>query len=99
MGENSVDRVTGPQSKFNNAIELRDSVDLLCTGATYAIFLKKLVPVFTKLLEGPPVFMSTSWEHVSAVVAVAQLNTRRLTLHLLPSDCGIASSRYSTDYR
>lgn len=56
--------MTDAQTKLSNAIELRDSVDLLCTGPTYAIFLKKLVPVFTKLLEGPPVFMSTSWEHV-----------------------------------
>ena len=31
----------------------------------YPTFLKKLLPVFTKLLEGPPVFVSTSWIHVS----------------------------------
>ncbi len=58
----------GLQSKLGNAIELRDGIDLLCTGSTYPIFLKKLVPVFTKLLEGPPVFLNTSWEHVSLIV-------------------------------
>ena len=50
--------------KYNLATELRDNIDGFCVGASYAIFLKKLVPVFMKLLEGPPVFTSTSWEQV-----------------------------------
>lgn len=50
--------------KYNLATELRDNIDSFCVGASYAIFLKKLVPVFMKLLEGPPVFTSTSWEQV-----------------------------------
>lgn len=53
------------QKKYNIATELRDNIDILCNGPTYPIFLKKLVPVFMKLLEGPPVFMSTYMEHVS----------------------------------
>lgn len=52
--------------KYNLATELRDNIDGFCVGASYAIFLKKLVPVFMKLLEGPPVFTSTSWEQVRA---------------------------------
>ena len=48
--------------KFNTAIELRDNIDLLCSGQNYSTFLKKLVPVFMKLVEGPPVFV-TSAEH------------------------------------
>ena len=52
------------KGKFNTATELRDNIDILCQGPAYAIFLKKLVPVFMKLLEGPPVFTSTSWEQV-----------------------------------
>lgn len=51
-----------PKQKLNHATELRDNIDMLCSGPSYAPFLKKLVPVFTKLLEGPPVFISTSWE-------------------------------------
>ena len=51
--------------KFSVATELRDNLDLLCNGTTYAVFLKKLIPVFMKLLEGLPVFISTSWEQVS----------------------------------
>ena len=50
--------------KFNVATELRDNTDQFCAGPLYTVFLKKLIPVFKKLLEGPPVFMSTSWEHV-----------------------------------
>ncbi|KAL8725777.1 MAG: hypothetical protein Q9166_007142 [cf. Caloplaca sp. 2 TL-2023] len=50
------------KQKFSIATDLRDNIDLLCNGPSYAAFLKKLVPVFTKLLEGPPVFISTSWE-------------------------------------
>ena len=52
------------KTKFNVATELRDNTDRFCTGPSYSTFLKKLVPIFRKLLEGPPVFMSTSWEHV-----------------------------------
>ena len=52
------------QKKFHLATELRDNIDLLCTGPGYSIFLKNLVPVFTKMLEGPPAFMSASVEHV-----------------------------------
>jgi len=48
------------QKKFHLATELRDNIDLLCSGATYPIFLKKLVPVFMKMLEGQPAFMSAS---------------------------------------
>lgn len=50
--------------KLNIATEIRDNIDQLCTGSSYHIFLEKLVPVFMKLLEGPPVFMSLAWEHV-----------------------------------
>lgn len=51
--------------KLNIAIEIRDNIDQLCTGSSYYTFLEKLVPVFMKLLEGPPVYMSLAWEHVS----------------------------------
>ncbi|KAL9615129.1 MAG: hypothetical protein Q9167_000447 [Letrouitia subvulpina] len=48
--------------KFSLATDVRDNIDLLCNGPSYSLFLTKLVPVFKKLLEGPPVFVSTSWE-------------------------------------
>ncbi|KAL8736626.1 MAG: hypothetical protein Q9181_002303 [Wetmoreana brouardii] len=50
------------KQKLTYATELRDNIDLLCNGPSYGAFLKKLIPVFTTLLEGPPVFVSTSWE-------------------------------------
>lgn len=61
----AADTCAEAQKKYNIATELRDNIDILCNGPTYPIFLKKLVPVFMKLLEGPPVFMSTYMEHVS----------------------------------
>lgn len=62
------------QKKYSTATELRDNIDILCNGPAYPIFLKKLVPVFMKLLEGPPVFMSTYMEHVSYAMDVAPIN-------------------------
>ncbi|KAL9103081.1 MAG: hypothetical protein Q9163_001848 [Psora crenata] len=57
-----VDTNIGLSQKLNTAIELRDNIDLLCSGHSYPAFLKKLVPVFMKLLEGTPVFV-TNAEH------------------------------------
>ncbi|KAL8689809.1 MAG: hypothetical protein Q9218_004603, partial [Villophora microphyllina] len=70
MADRNIDafavRLGDPQldikQKLNCATELRDNIDLLCNGPSYGAFLTKLIPVFTKLLEGPPVFISTSWE-------------------------------------
>lgn len=55
---------TDVKIKVNFATECRDAIEILCSGQLYPVFLKKLVPVFMKLLEGPPVFISTSWEQV-----------------------------------
>ncbi|KAK2732878.1 hypothetical protein FQN55_003885 [Onygenales sp. PD_40] len=48
--------------KTNVAVELRDSLEQLCSGASYSVFLAKLWPVFKKILKGDPVFVSMSWE-------------------------------------
>ena len=64
------------QKKYNIATELRDNIDILCNGPTYPLFLKKLLPVFMKLLEGPPVFMSTYMEHVSYGLSLAWVMKR-----------------------
>ena len=52
----------GLSQKYTLAIELRDNIEMLCSGSSYPAFLKKLMPVFMKLLEGPPVFV-TNPEH------------------------------------
>ncbi|KAI9850594.1 MAG: hypothetical protein M1838_005379 [Thelocarpon superellum] len=44
------------------ATELRDSIEYMTSGQLYVPFLKKMVPVFLKLLDGPAVFLSTSAE-------------------------------------
>ena len=50
------------------ATELRDQIEVWCSGNAYGYFLQKFVPVLLKLLDGPPVFISTSPEQVSLVV-------------------------------
>ncbi|KAI4255023.1 MAG: hypothetical protein LQ352_002768 [Teloschistes flavicans] len=70
MAERNIDtfaaRLGDPQldikQKLTFATELRDNIDLLCNGPAYGAFLTKLIPIFTRMLEGPPVFISTSWE-------------------------------------
>ncbi|KAH0562572.1 hypothetical protein GP486_002747 [Trichoglossum hirsutum] len=47
--------------KVSIASELRDSIDLF-QGPAYPKFLAKLMPVFMQLLQGKPVFISTSAE-------------------------------------
>ncbi|KAI9886978.1 MAG: hypothetical protein M1823_001194 [Watsoniomyces obsoletus] len=42
--------------------EIRDSLDYLTQPSRYGSFLNTMVPIFIKLLEGPPVFVSTSPE-------------------------------------
>jgi transformation/transcription domain-associated protein len=59
-----VDNMLDLRSKLIAATELRDQIDLWCSGSTYSYFLQKFVPVLLKLLDGPPVFISTSPEHV-----------------------------------
>jgi transformation/transcription domain-associated protein len=52
------------RSKLIAATELRDQIDVWCSGNTYSYFLQKFIPVLLKLLDGPPVFISTSPEQV-----------------------------------
>ncbi|OAX84193.1 hypothetical protein ACJ72_01444 [Emergomyces africanus] len=50
------------KTRTNIAVELRDSLEQLCSGPSYPIFLAKLWPVFKKILKGDPVFVSLSYE-------------------------------------
>lgn len=50
--------------RANVAVELRDTIENLCSGPNYPIFLTKLWPVFKKILKGDPVFTNTSFDHV-----------------------------------
>ncbi|EEH23239.2 hypothetical protein PABG_05450 [Paracoccidioides brasiliensis Pb03] len=51
-----------PKVRSNIAIELRDSLEQLCSGPNYPVFLSKLWPVFKKILKGEPVFVSLSFD-------------------------------------
>ncbi|KAL4867062.1 hypothetical protein BDV12DRAFT_124197 [Aspergillus spectabilis] len=48
--------------RANVAVELRDNIEHLCSGASYPIFLSKLWPVFKNILRGEPVFTNLSLE-------------------------------------
>ncbi|KAE8354212.1 transcription-associated protein [Aspergillus coremiiformis] len=48
--------------RANVAVELRDNIEPLCSGASYPIFLSKLWPVFKGILKGEPVFTNLSFE-------------------------------------
>ena len=64
-----------PKVKLNHAMELRDNVEFLCAGAIYPVFLRKLIPIFLKLLEGPPIFISTSWIQVRYLLECVMLSS------------------------
>jgi transformation/transcription domain-associated protein len=51
--------------RANVAVELRDNIEPLCSGASYPIFLSKIWPVFKSILTGEPVFTNLSLEQVS----------------------------------
>ncbi|KAF2229771.1 hypothetical protein EV356DRAFT_580549 [Viridothelium virens] len=58
LEDSSVDLKT----KCALATELRDSLETWCQGNTYNQFLSRFVPIFLKILDGQPVFISTSPE-------------------------------------
>lgn len=49
--------------KMQIATDLRDTLDSY-QGVEYPRFLAKMIPVFTTILKGPPVFSSSSYEQV-----------------------------------
>jgi hypothetical protein len=54
------------------AAQLRDNLEHYITGPIYSPFLKKLIPIFKSILNGPPVFISTSAEQVRTQFLVAK---------------------------
>ncbi|KAF2177502.1 hypothetical protein K469DRAFT_603242 [Zopfia rhizophila CBS 207.26] len=50
------------RAKGSQAIDIRDNIESYCQGPQYNVFLNHLVPVFLKILDGNPVFISTSPE-------------------------------------
>jgi hypothetical protein len=52
--------------KLAQAIDIRDNIETYCQGQQYGAFLNHMVPLFLKVLDGAPVFISTSPEQVSS---------------------------------
>ncbi|KAG8529873.1 uncharacterized protein KY384_005354 [Bacidia gigantensis] len=71
--------------KLNVATELRDNLEMFSSGQLYPYFLRKLLPVFTKILEGPPVFV-TNPEHKlrSCILEVLHRLPNSQSEHLKP---------------
>jgi hypothetical protein len=64
-------RLTRPPDhrvKLAQAIDIRDNIETYCQGQQYGAFLTHLVPLFLKVLDGEPIFISTSPDHVSSAV-------------------------------
>ncbi|KAK8187026.1 hypothetical protein IWZ00DRAFT_456806 [Phyllosticta capitalensis] len=57
-----VDPASDLKVKTGVATEIRDNIEQCCSGSSYNVFLEKFIPIFLKLLEGQPVFISTSQE-------------------------------------
>lgn len=55
--------------KLAQAIDVRDNIESYCQGPQYGAFLNHLVPPFLKILDGAPVFISTSPDQVRADMA------------------------------
>ncbi|KAL2849375.1 hypothetical protein BJX68DRAFT_267227 [Aspergillus pseudodeflectus] len=68
--------------RANVAVELRDNIEPLCSGASYPIFLSKLWPVFKKILQGEPVFTNLSLEQKLRNCVLETLHR----LPMMPSD-------------
>lgn len=53
---------TDIKTKVITATEIRDNLDVWCqsSGTIYSSFLEKSIPVLLNILDGPPVFDSTS---------------------------------------
>ncbi|GAB7342824.1 hypothetical protein MBLNU457_g0953t2 [Dothideomycetes sp. NU457] len=74
-----VDPSTDIKTKCSLLTELRDGIDSHCQGAGYPTFLQKMVPVLLGLLDGNPVFISTSPEQ-------RLRNTTLEILHRIPTN-------------
>ncbi|OAL46795.1 hypothetical protein IQ07DRAFT_682920 [Pyrenochaeta sp. DS3sAY3a] len=48
--------------KVTQTVDIRDNIESYCQGQQYSAFLNHLIPVFLKILDGNPVFISTSPE-------------------------------------
>ncbi|KAI9760646.1 MAG: anaphase promoting complex subunit cdc16 [Chaenotheca gracillima] len=76
--------------KVQIATDLRDSIEYVAQGPTYAVFLKKMIPIFMKLLAGDPVFISTSLEQRLRICVLE-------IIHRLPMNPPEALDPYAAD--
>ncbi|KAF2153530.1 hypothetical protein K461DRAFT_321169 [Myriangium duriaei CBS 260.36] len=83
-----LDPSTDVRTKCSHLSEIRDGIDHYCQGPTYPTFLKKLVPAFMNILDGSPVFISTSPEQ-------RMRSTVLEILHRLPTNTSDITDPYA----
>ncbi|TKX26698.1 transcription-associated protein [Elsinoe australis] len=82
------DSSTDVKTKFGLLADIRDGIDHYCQGSSYTTFLKKFIPIFTSILDGSPVFISTSPEQ-------RMRNTVLEILHRLPTNLSDVTDPYA----
>ncbi|KAG8628559.1 hypothetical protein KVT40_004432 [Elsinoe batatas] len=76
------------KTKFQHLADIRDGIDHYCQGSSYPTFLKKFIPIFLNILDGAPVFISTSPEQ-------RMRNTVLEILHRLPTSVPEVTDPYA----
>lgn len=65
MNEEKLTPILDLRAKLAQAIDIRDNIETYCQGQQYSAFLNHLISPFLKILDGAPVFISTSPDQVS----------------------------------
>lgn len=65
------------KTKVQTITEIRDNIERWCQSSAYAQFLSKLMPVWLRILDGPPSFVSTSADQVRNLEAPLEMNADR----------------------
>lgn len=74
------ENVPDARGKVEAATQLRDNLDVFTNMASYSIFLKRVMPVFVNILNGPCIFQSNSNEQVCLLPYYSALNGNELIL-------------------
>lgn len=83
------------RGKVDAATQLRDNLDVFTNMASYSIFLKRVMPVFVNILNGPCIFQSNSNEQVCLLPFYRVFHGLVLTFDCRNSET--PSSKSSTD--
>lgn len=78
--------------KVEAATQLRDNLDVFTNPPSYPVFLKRVMPIFINILNGPCIFQSNSNEQVLGIYSPRLHIGQKLT-HKCHRNCEIPSLR------